>query len=45
MIGASTVIIPNLCVGSGVVVGAGTLVVKDLEDNSKYLGVPAKKIG
>ena len=45
MIGASTVIIPNLCVGSGVVVGAGTVVVKDLEDNSKYLGVPAKKIG
>jgi UDP-perosamine 4-acetyltransferase len=45
MIGASTVVIQNLCVGSGVVVGAGTVVVKDLEDNSKYLGVPARKIG
>ena len=45
MIGASTVVIPNLNVGNGVVVGAGTVVAKDLEDNSKYLGVPARKIG
>jgi UDP-perosamine 4-acetyltransferase len=45
MIGASTVVIPNLNVGSGVVVGAGTVVATDLEDNSKYLGVPARKIG
>ena len=32
---------PGVTIGNGVVVGAGSLVTKDLEDNAIYLGRPA----
>lgn len=40
-IGADTIIMPGVTIGNGVVVGAGSLVTKDLEDNAIYLGRPA----
>ena len=41
-IGADTIIMPGVTVGKGVVVGAGSLVTNDLEDNSIYFGSPAR---
>lgn len=43
-IGADTTILPGVTIGKGTVVGAGSLVTKDLEANALYLGRPAKKI-
>lgn len=43
-IGANTTIMPNVKIGKGVVIAAGSLVNKDCEDNCLYAGVPAKKI-
>ena len=43
-IGADTTILPGVRIGKGVVVGAGSLVTKDLDDNSIYVGRPAYKI-
>lgn len=40
-IGADTITMPGVTIGNGVVVGAGSLVTKDLEDNAIYLGRPA----
>ena len=44
-IGTDAVIMPNVRIGSNVVIGAGALVTKDCEPNSIYAGVPAKRIG
>lgn len=44
-IGAHSIIIGNTHIGSNVIIGAGTLVNKDLEGGYIYAGVPAKKIG
>ncbi|MBR1586275.1 MAG: acyltransferase [Clostridia bacterium] len=43
-IGANTTILADVRIGSRVVVGAGSLVNKDLEGGYVYAGVPAKKI-
>ncbi|WP_426354142.1 acyltransferase [Exiguobacterium sp. R-39] len=43
-IGARVTILPGVIVGNGCVIGAGSLVTKDCEPNSLYLGSPAKKI-
>ena len=38
-------ILPNIKVGDNVVIGAGSVVSKDLEAGGVYAGVPAKRIG
>lgn len=43
-IGAKTTLSNNSNVGRGVVIGACSLVTKSCEDNSLYLGIPAKKV-
>ena len=43
-IGYNATIMPNVKIGSNVIVGAGALVSKDLEPNGVYVGVPAKRI-
>ena len=44
-IGTDAVIMPNVCIGSNVIIGAGAVVTKDCAPNSVYAGVPAKRIG
>ena len=41
-IGADTIIMPGVTIGKGVVVGTGSLVTNDLEDNAIYFGRPAR---
>lgn len=43
-IGAGTRILYNTRIGSNVIIGADSLVNKDIPDNSVYAGVPAKYI-
>lgn len=43
-IGANSIILANVYIHSNVIVGAGSLVNKDLESGYVYAGVPAKKI-
>ena len=43
-IGTRTTILPGVKVGKGCVIAAGSVVIKDCEENSLYGGVPAKKI-
>ena len=43
-IGSGTRILSNIRIGSNVIVGAGSLVNKDIPDNSVYAGVPARRI-
>ena len=43
-IGWNTIIMPGVTIGDNVVVGCGSVVTKDIPDNSVYAGVPAKKI-
>ena len=43
-IGTRTIILPNIIVGSGIVIGAGSLVTKLLQPNKVYGGCPAKEI-
>ena len=38
-IGADTTIMPNVRIGSNVIIGANSLVTKDCEDNSVYAGI------
>lgn len=44
-IGANSIIMYNTKIGNNIVVASGSVITKDLEDNSIYAGVPAKKIG
>ncbi|WMW23247.1 acyltransferase [Methanolobus mangrovi] len=44
-IGAGAIIMPDIIVGEGAVVGAGSVVTKNVDDYSIVAGVPAKKIG
>lgn len=44
-IGAGSIILPNVRIGSNVIVSSGSVVTKDVEPNSVIAGVPAKKIG
>jgi len=43
-IGTNSTILPNLKIGTGAYVGAGAVVTRDVEPNSVYTGVPARKI-
>lgn len=43
-IGANVVILPNVVVGKGSIIGAGAVVTKNVDPYSIYAGVPAKKI-
>lgn len=43
-IGIGSTIINNIRVGEGVIVGAGAVVVSDIDDNMTVVGVPAKEI-
>jgi acetyltransferase-like isoleucine patch superfamily enzyme len=41
-IGANAIILPGVCIGQGSIVGAGSVVTKDISPNSIVAGVPAK---
>ena len=43
-IGSHTIILCDVNIGSNVIIGAGSLVNKDIPANSVYAGVPAKYI-
>lgn len=43
-IGANSTILPGVHIGPNTIVGAGSIVTKDLESNSVYAGVPARRI-
>ena len=43
-VGANSTILADVHVGSNIIIGACTLVTKDLEGGFVYAGVPAKKI-
>lgn len=43
-IGANVSIMPGVTIGNGCVIGAGSVVTKDIEDHSVAVGVPAKVI-
>lgn len=45
MIGAHSIIMPNVRIGNCVVIAAGSIVTKDIPDNTVVGGVPAKGIG
>ena len=45
MIGANTMILPNVQIGNNVVVGGGSIVTKDIPNNCVAAGVPCKVIG
>lgn len=44
-VGSGTTILQNVRIGSRVIIGAGSLVNRDIPDNSVAVGVPAKVIG
>lgn len=44
ILGVRTIVLPNVSIGAGVAVGAGSLVNRDLEAWQVYAGVPAKYI-
>lgn len=43
-IGANSMILPGVNIGNRVIIGCGTVVTKDVEDNSVVVGVPGKVI-
>ena len=43
-IGANSTILPGVTIGENSIIGAGSVVSKNVEKNSVYAGVPAKKI-
>ncbi|WP_270321737.1 acyltransferase [Weissella confusa] len=43
-IGADVKILPGITIGSGCVIGVGSVVTKDTEKDSLYVGVPARKV-
>lgn len=44
-VGAHSIIMGGVKVGSNIIIAAGTVVTKDLEDGGIYGGIPAKRIG
>jgi len=44
LIGANAVVKPGIKIGSNVTVGAGAVVIKDIPDNSIFVGNPARKL-
>lgn len=43
-IGNNVLILPGVNIGNRVIIGAGSIVTKDVEDNSVVVGIPARKI-
>ena len=43
-IGIRTIILPGVTIGNNVIIGAGSIVSNDVESNSVYAGVPARRI-
>lgn len=43
-IGTGCVILPGVTIGNNVIIGAGSIVTKDIPDNSVYAGIPARFI-
>jgi len=43
-IGNNVILLPGVNIGNNVVIGAGSVVTKDIPDNSVYAGVPARYI-
>ena len=43
-IGARSTVLQGVCIGEGVIIGAGSLVNRDCEPNCLYAGVPARLI-
>ncbi|WP_166668670.1 acyltransferase [Lactiplantibacillus plantarum] len=43
-IGADVKILPGITIGSGSVIGVGSVVTKDTEKDSLYVGIPARKV-
>lgn len=43
-LGAGSIILPDIIIGNNVIIGAGTVVTKDLPDNCTAVGIPAKII-
>jgi maltose O-acetyltransferase len=43
-IGARSILMPGVTIGEGSIIGAGSVVTKDVEPYSIYGGIPAKKI-
>jgi acetyltransferase-like isoleucine patch superfamily enzyme len=44
-VGGGAILMPGITLGEGAVVGAGSLVLKDVPPKTIYVGVPAKKLG
>lgn len=42
--GVNSIIMPGVTIGSNCIIGAGSVVTKDIPDNSVYAGVPARFI-
>ena len=42
--GTNSILLPKVKVGNNVTIGAGSVVTKNIEDNSLVVGIPAKKI-
>lgn len=45
MIDTGSIILPNVRIGNNVIVAAGSIITKDIPDNSVAGGVPARVIG
>jgi acetyltransferase-like isoleucine patch superfamily enzyme len=44
-IGSNATILPGLTIGEGALVGAGSVVTRDVPDNTVVAGVPARRVG
>lgn len=44
-IGAGTIVMPNVKIGPNAIIGAGSVITKDIPPNSVCVGVPARQIG
>ncbi len=45
MIGAGSIVLPNVRIGNNVIIGAGSIVSKNIPDNCVAVGVPCKVVG
>jgi acetyltransferase-like isoleucine patch superfamily enzyme len=43
-IGSNATLLPNICIGNNVTIGAGSVVTKNIPDNCLVMGIPAKVI-
>lgn len=43
-VGVDAIILPNVCITDNVIIGAGSIVTKDIKEDGVYVGRPAKRI-